>query len=344
MLIGEETVALGAVMAAVAVVAGLIVDHAELRARLRYALIGLGSGAVVAIVILAIPLYYQFFGPLSMRAGVTPPNEPLDLLSLVRPSMLQYYARDSDIAANQHFLANGVENTGYIGVPLLILLAVIVVWLARRRDRFAIWWLLTFLGAIVLSAGTRLWVNGKATRIGLPWYALKKLPLFDSVVTVRFSVVTTLLIALALAYALAQLPRGRFYVGGLIVVALALFTLRPNPVGTYTEIDPIATPHFFTTSAVDVIEPGSTVVLMPNGEGPFAAQYSMYWQIQAKMRFKIVGGYGVFNIGGVGSYIAPLPAPAAVLVAAETTGYRSDGRPDRSRAGGATDQRRSGTW
>jgi hypothetical protein len=320
MLIGEEIVAIAVVIAAFGVIAGLIVLWRPARERVRFAAIGLAAAVGVAVVLLAIPLYYQFFGRFALSSGVASPNEPLDLISLFRPSGLQYYARTSDVLANNSFAANGIENTGYLGLPLIALVLVVVGWLAVRRDRFALWWVLTAGTAVVLSFGSRLWVDGSPRRIGLPWYLLKKLPLLHSTVTVRFSVVTLLLVALLLAYGLARLPAGRGYFAGLLVVALCLVPLRPTHGGPYDEIDRIATPRFFTTSAVNSIETGSTVLVLPNGDGPFTAQYAMYWQIRAKMHFRIVGGYGVFNIGGQSSYLAPLPAVGATLVTVAGTG------------------------
>ena len=89
-------------------------------------------------------------------------------LGLVRPSGLQYFAPHADVVANRSFPANAIENTGYLGIPLIILVIVIVVWLIRRKDRFAYWWLLTAAAAVVLSFGTRLWVDGHLTKIPLP--------------------------------------------------------------------------------------------------------------------------------------------------------------------------------
>ena len=66
MLIAEEVVAIALVMAAVAVVAGLIVDRERLRAAGSVRLDRRRNGAAVAVVLFAVPLYYQFFGPLAL--------------------------------------------------------------------------------------------------------------------------------------------------------------------------------------------------------------------------------------------------------------------------------------
>jgi hypothetical protein len=48
----------------------------------------------------------------------------------------------------------------------------------------------------------------------------------------------------------------------------------------------------------------------------------MYWQVKAGMRFRIVGGYGVFNNHGSWSYFGELPEFASLLNTVGQTGAR----------------------
>jgi hypothetical protein len=266
----------------------------------------------VALLIAGITLWYQFYGPLALRRGVTVINLPQDLAGVVRPSGLLYYASKSDILANRHFFANGAENTGYLGWPLVIVALGMVVWLAIRRDRFAYWWLLCAGSTFWLSLGAHVWVNGRQTSVPTPWRIVSDLPLVRSVITVRFSLITTLLVGLLLAWGLSRLHDRRAYLAGLVIVALALVPLRPA--GRYDQIQKVPVPRFFSTAAVNVIMPGSNVFILPQGNNPGVAATVMYWQVKAHMRFNIVGGYSIFNRNGESTSQGELPAYTKVLL------------------------------
>jgi hypothetical protein len=259
----------------------------------------------------AIPLYYQFIGPLHL-SGVVVGDQRIDMAGLLRPSGLQYLARGSDIAANVRYPANGIENTGYLGLPLIAVCIAIVIWLARRRDRLASWWLATVAVTIVLSLGTPIAVDGH--RIGQgPWKAFAQLPLFSGVVPARLSLATTVLVAYLIAIAVARLS-GRARTIGLAVLIVALLPLLPS--GRYGEDAPTSTPRFFTTSAVDMIAPGANVVILPSESTPHSQAMAMTWQAKAHLRFHLIGGYSVFNVGGHMSYLPPPPALTTALTLA----------------------------
>ncbi len=318
LLVSEEIALLGMIVAAVAVAALAAVHPRKVAERLRHSVIGLGVAASTAIVIAGVPLGFQFFGPHALPNGVLPTKQRLDLAGLVRPSGLQYYASDADVVANKAFPANGVENTGYLGWALIAVVLAMCIALMIRRERFAYWWLATALVTVALSVGTPVVVNGHEIGPGL-WALLRRLPTFDGVVVVRFTLITTLLVALLLAWGLARL-RGRAYAVGLIVVAAALLPLRPH--ARYNAILPITTPRFFTTSAVHEIPSGVNVFVMPYVSRPQPMARVMVWQIRTHLRFHLIGGYSVFNRHGHMTYGADLPAFAKVLASVGTTGQR----------------------
>ena len=309
LLIAEEIVVLAAIVAAVSVVILAATDWRAVAGRVRHAAIGLGVAALTTVVIAGVPLGYQFFGSLALAHGVLPTGQRLDLAGLVRPGVSQYYASASDIAAFRAMPANGVENTGYLGWALIGVTLATCVALMLRRERFAFWWLGTALVAAVLSLGTPVIANGRTLGTG-PWAWVRRIPMFDGVLVVRFTLITTLLVALMLAWGLAKL-NGRALAVGLIVVAAAFVPLRPA--ARYNAILPIKTPRFFTTSAVKTIPRDATVFLMPYGTDPGTVAVPMEWQIRAHLRFRLIGGYSVFSHHGRMTYGPDLPAFARTL-------------------------------
>lgn len=309
LLISEEIVVLAAVVAAASVVILAATDWRAVAGRVRHAAIGLGVAALTTVVIAGVPLGYQFFGPRALANGVLPTGQRLDLAGLVRPGVSQYYASPSDIAAFKAMPANGVENTGYLGWALIGVTLAMCAALMIRRERFAFWWLGTALVAVVLSVGTPVVANGRTLGTG-PWEWVRRIPMFDGVLVVRFTLITTLLVALMLAWGLAKL-NGRALAVGLVVVAAAFVPLRPA--ARYNAILPIKTPRFFTTSAVQVIPRDATVFLMPYGTGPGTVAIPMEWQIRAHLRFRLIGGYSVFSHHGVMTYGPDLPVFARML-------------------------------
>lgn len=176
---------------------------------MRFAAIGVAVGAGATAVIVAYPLYYQLFGPLALHGNLIVYNAGSDVASFVRPPWFMQFNTAADRAANASFSTSGVENTGYLGIPVLVVIAALLIWLAVRRSRMSVWWLLTAGAVVALSLGTTVWVNGHRT-----------------------------------------------------------------------------------------------VLLLPNTPGPGPGSRVMYWQVEAGMRFRIVGGYGVFNHRGRWSYSA----------------------------------------
>lgn len=319
LLVSEEVVALSTVIAVVAVLLLAALFPSEVSPRIGYATRAVGVGVLTALAIAGIPLGYQFFGPQALPSGVLPSSQRLDLAGLVRPGALQYFASPADIAANQTFPANIVENTGYLGWPLLLLAVGGACWLVVRRDQFGTWWLAAFAVTVVFALGARMQVNGLDLGWG-PWAVLKHLPLMEGAVVVRFTLFTTLLVAFLIAWVLARLT-GWALAAGSIAVALAFVPLFPAE--RYGAMLAVRTPRFFTTSAVNVIEPGSPVVLLPRGGSPDVQAAGMLWQIRTGLRFDLIGGYSVINDNGEMTYIAPDPPFAQVLQQVGDSGVRA---------------------
>ncbi|SDJ35210.1 hypothetical protein SAMN05444157_2953 [Frankineae bacterium MT45] len=311
MLISEEVVAIAAIIAAIATIIAVLLNLDVVRARLRYAAIGLGWAVPVAVVLLAIPLGYQFFGPLTLDEGITG-YQSLDVAGLVTPGALQRFATSADVVANYTYPANTVENTGYLGWPLLAFLAALVGLLIVRRTRFAIWWLVTLVATISLSFGAVIYINGRRTGVAGPWRLLADVfPLLQSLVAVRITLATTFLVALMIVIGLAAIERHRNYLIGCAGAALALLTLFPAQ--RYDQMLDLTHSSFFSGSGVQAIPAGADTLVLPLRAEPNAAAQVMYWQIQSHFRFKMVGGYSVFSVDGTPVYLVDLPKYATVL-------------------------------
>jgi hypothetical protein len=160
---------------------------------------------------------------------------------------------------------------------------------------------LTALSLAVLMLGSPIDFNGRAIIRG-PWALIRRLPLMGGVIPVRFSLLMLLLVAGLIAWTLARLHGRALLIGALVAVAV-LIPLRPV-VPIHGSVLP-QTPKFFTTSAIDVIPPGAVTAVLP--QAGFPHNSAMVWQIRARMRFALVGGYSVFKVRGNATYFPVLP-------------------------------------
>lgn len=327
MLISEEIVAIAAIVALLSLVVLALRYRDRDRTRVHRARIAKTAGwaAGVAFVICGPFLLYQFLGPLVIRQGFHS-SLALDLLSTLRPGQSLYFATAADAAATRRFPADGVENTGYLG-PVLILATVLAcVVLHRAGQRALVFWLVS-TGAIAfgLSLGTSVRVNGTQTYLPTPWFFLSRVPVLETVVPARFSVVTLLVVATVLAFGIAALPRSagdrtrqrvRWVAAVLVVVGLAACW----PAAGSRDRLRVATPQFFTTSAVDAIGRNSVVLALPQSQSPNGAAAVMKWQIDADLRFSIIGGYSYFSRDGQPHYEGDMPSYGALLQQIGVTG------------------------
>ena len=177
----------------------------------------------------------------------------------------------------------------------------------------------------VLSLGTELHVAGHTYNVWLPWRLLHELPLVSSLQANRLAMFVDLGVATIVAEALrrtAAAARRRSPSGehsesshfdarrvgaivGLAAITLALVPLLPSL--HYPDYRPTV-PSFFTTSDVNVIAKGGTVLLVPFPRGSRGDDADMIWQAEADLRFKIVGG-GVYvpGPGGKGTTFGGAP-------------------------------------
>lgn len=253
---------------------------------------GLAMALAVFAPLAAVPIVTQFLGPQRMQ-GILYGGRPYvaDLLGFVVPTRMALLSPPAARRISDHFNANLPEQNAYVGLPLLLLLAVIVIhWRALLAVRWA--GLLAMIMA-VLALGPHLEVAGRLTAIPLPWLLVARLPLLEHVITTRLMLYVFLLIALVLVFFLARVrqePAGRRRVAGVALV-VALAPLIPQLDFPAT---PKAVPAFFGAPTVTRIPEGSVDLV-----APFAARQHVYggganamlWQAAAGMRFHMPEGY-----------------------------------------------------
>jgi hypothetical protein len=275
---------------------------------------GLAVAAAVAVVLLAYPLYLQFFGQQSYH-GLH------DSVQIYRADVLSYGRFASESVAgnangNGQLVPNRAEESTFFGWPVLVLAGVLIFWLWRSTLVRA----LAVTGGLfgVLAFGTRLAISGHPTRIPGPWLPFSKLPLFDSVVPVRLGLVVIPVIGVLLALG-AQRIRD---MGGsvpaarpvwTIALVMALLPAAPTPV---TAVNARPVPRFITSGAWrEHATGGRTVVPVPLTSYPYPD--AMRWAAAAGLEFSLPRGYFLAPKNGVqgaqGQFGAPWRPTASLL-------------------------------
>ena len=292
----------------------------------------LAIAAAVCALIVAYPTYLFLFGPnryTGSAHGAYP--FPADVLSLVIPDVNQTLTPHSIAAVGNRFImGNIVENGGYLGIPLLlVVLAITLRWWRIPLVRFsAVMVVITW----VLSLGPRLTVDTHVTWFPLPFAVLEHLPLFPSLVDARIALFTDFFVAVLLATGVDQVlaalrpcrshpgrSRARPFVVAGIFGAVALVIVAslvpPWPMPAF----PVSAPAFFRTAAIRRIPPGGVVLAYPYPAG--GNDDAMLWQAADSMGFRLVGGTLLVPDANGAASFDPFPpgsvAVPAALVAAD---------------------------
>ncbi|GIF95402.1 glycosyl transferase [Catellatospora citrea] len=305
--------------------------RSEVKALVRRVQTGLGSGALVAGVLLAYPLWLHFAGPQRYHGtGFDPHVHNEDLAAYAA-----WPARSlaGAVGLNTDLAANPTEENSFFGLPLLLLVIIGLVVLWRRTDRGHRANLLG-LGItagvfFLLSLGPELRWLGRLTAIPMPEALIGGLPVFNAALPSRLALIVAPVFGLVLAWlatALSRtdggsmrvtLPGPRWaWIAGLTV---ALLPLVPTPL-LARERAPV--PEFFTSGQWrEYVADGGTVVpvpitndLLPDGQR---------WQAAA-LADAAGAGEGVFRLpagfflgpggpNGTGR-IGPIPRPTQTLL------------------------------
>jgi hypothetical protein len=234
------------------------------RSLIRASLPRLGAALVASAVALGIlgawPLAVQFFGPNRTPEGLIDLRRfSTDLLNLVIPTGYQLFAPPEATRISNDFSVLFHEADGYLGLPLILVLAVIVT-LGRHDIRVRT----AAIGgsvALVLSMGGHLVVGASSTGIPLPWGLATGLPILEDVVASRFVIFTWLAVAILVGFGIQRAMRGsvRRVAPRLAVIALALIVIVPAPLPSR----PVAIPAFFARWADEGMRPDATILFAP---------------------------------------------------------------------------------
>jgi hypothetical protein len=329
LLTGEELLAMTVIMSLPPLIALLIIRRADIRGRLghaaRAAVWALGSFLVVG----AYPLYVQFLGPQTVHGAL----QGIDTY-VATPTAFVVPSRYQLIGG--HALV--FDSSVYIGVPLLLLAALVVVWLWRRTAVVPA--AVAVAAAMVCALGGHLVVHGVASGLPLPWDAVNQIPVLDNILPVRLMVIGYLGLAVLLAVFLDAVWRRapRWRMAGLLAAAAALAPLIPSlplQAGEYV------VPAFFTDGSAQLLPHSGSVLV-----SPYESQLPEAWQALSGMAFRTQVGV-VYAPGPGGHMEGPEldqlgielnrldslgdPAPA-VIPASQRQTYLTDLRADDVRA------------
>jgi hypothetical protein len=267
-------------------------NRAGARAVLPVFLRALGVAGLVALTLLAYPLWFQFFGPQhyhgqwpgALRYG----TDVLSFTGFSRASFAGYAASAARLSQNPS------EQNSFLGWPLLVL----TVFLAYHyRNRLVVRAaLVPGLVLAFLSLGPLIQFHGRHTNWPGPFAPLYHVPLFESVIATRLVLflipVLGLLLALYLQDVLtvsggrAPVWRGRLVAVGLVVAALLPVAPTPLPISLRAPVPAFFAGHRWR----DYAPPGSSVVTVPVS-GLLDGMDGMRWSAQRNLEIPLAGGY-----------------------------------------------------
>ena len=190
---------------------------------------GLAVAAGVTAVIAGYPLWVQFFGPLRQHGSPFMLDYfKNDLSSFVVPSSYQLIHTAGSAAAAARYQGQLPEYLGYLGWPLLVVLVLAAIACWRRLPARAAAVACVVLGVFSLG-GTLLFGGHHHPAIKLPWYWLQGLPLLESALPDRFSLVADGAAAALLAFAVdAAVPAFAAFAARRPGAAAAIGRLAPG--------------------------------------------------------------------------------------------------------------------
>lgn len=317
--LGEEPLLLASLGLALFAGAYAVVRRDVAKAARRPLLKGLAIAAAVCLPLVALPLYWQFFGPQSYRNvfhGRFTGNSPLSLLAFAKDSLVA-----GDEATANALALNTTEQNAFYGWPLVALAFAIVVRLWEHALVKALGF--TALAAALLSLGPRFRFPLSHTTAPGPWALFAHLPLFESVIEGRVAMICAPALGLLLAVAierLARTPRPGNQFLGLTAVAAALVPIVPAPLPA---VERAPVPAFITDGTWKSYVGGDeTLVTVPLPDSGNAE--ALHWQTAARFAFKLPGGYfnGPWGSERIGIYGAKPRFTAAMLRDISFTGVK----------------------
>lgn len=311
--LGEEALLLAATGLLLYAFGHAVADPDAARAVAGRLLRGLGIAALVAVPLVAVPLYWQFYGPQSYRSVLHGEvgNNPMALLEYATRSLAGDERRAAALSLNR------TEENAFFGWPLVVLTVVLVVRMWRRPLVRALGF--TALAAAVLSFGRNIPLPGTERTLPGPWRLVGELPVYESVIESRMAMVCVPAIGILLALACDRLATPRLRserershrLLGWAALAAALLPLVPTP---YRTVDRDPTPAFIADGTWrEHIRDGRTLVPVPVPSP--SDNLALGWQLDADLGFALPGGYfnGPWGPDRIGIY-GPEPRPTSSLL------------------------------
>lgn len=322
LLVGSEVLVLLVLGGAALCVLLAIAYPRRVRSRLPVLLPAAGVTLVVAAALSAWPLYEQLSArpPFVGNAAAQDIYTGRAALLVNPPAAMQFHTAASAAVANSSL--NGIENGLYVGIPLLVVLAVAVATGWRRRPVLVAF--VVALAAFTVQIG---WPGHVPGILGFPpLRALQdRVRVLGLLVPARFGLVMWTAIAFLVADALDRVqpwPPARRR----MATALVCVSLLPLLPASVPYVAPVYTPPaFFTTPAVKTIPHGATVMVAPMATVWYSA--AMLWQIDAGFRFRQIGGYMQHSVPGGGLGSTPYPPALTLLFGIDPQNQPFTGQP-----------------
>jgi hypothetical protein len=264
LLIAEELLATSVVAAAVFAVVLVVVTgirrRAELTVAARRAVVAGLAASATFLGVAGWPLAVQLFGPLRIQGRVQDVETySTDLLNVLLPTPYQFFAPEAATRVSTGFSGLYHEAGAYLGLPLIVVLAVLVVrnWADLRLRVAGVMAALMLL----LSLGPTLHVGVEPTGLPLPWLPFSKLPLLEHALPDRLTMFMWLAVAAVIAIGVDGLLRQpvRAAAPRLAAIAAAVVLCAPAPLVAST----IVVPPFFDRWAAQGIAPTSVILFAP---------------------------------------------------------------------------------
>ncbi|MGH2867915.1 MAG: hypothetical protein ACRDNK_10165 [Solirubrobacteraceae bacterium] len=271
--------------------AGLIVACVEWRSDVAthwgYLAKALAVATATSALCIGWAVWFQVRGPL-VPPGLSEVANATgnDVLAFVTPTAGQLASPvfAHDVAAR--FAAQSIGQGSYLGVPLILLLALIIhhFWAQALIRLLAI----TAVLSAVLSMGSPLNILGWVSPVPLPWVIFGHLPVVSNLIPLRFVVFTFLCAGTLVGYGLAQLrnlktPRAAAV---LVLTTLVLISWWPRyPLPSLS----VPTPAELPAAISSRIPEGGTVLFAPYPS--YSAADAMYYQLESGFKFSLVKGY-----------------------------------------------------
>jgi len=239
----------------------------------------------------------------------SPQEYSSDLLNFIVPTFVTGPAR---FAMALHFTGNVSEQGGYLGIPLVVIIA----WFALRwRHRLHLALVAATLLIAVASLGPQLWIGGELTNIQLPWAVATRLPLIQGALPSRFSMYVALGAGLAAGLWLsADRLTKRALLCRYVLAVVGCLCLLPSPGAVAWA--PLPLQAFFEPAHFDAaVGRGANIIIVPFAHtGP-----AMLWQWQSNMHFTQTGGY----LGGFPRQFG-VPVVKALMTGDPTPNFPTD--------------------